>query len=812
MKEIDKIAYYKIGITEEQLKKAEESLQIESTININSVQRERIREEISLRLSLAGSYDKELSGNLGYVKNEKRLDIVIGLPAAGKSSAVVEPLSFEHKSVIIDSDMAKLQLPEYDDGYGASAVHEESKLIFEKAFLQAIKKEKNIVCPIVGKSEESIQKLLDIAKENGYNCHLHINEISIESAVERAIKRFKTDNRFVDPYYIRSVGYKPSINYEKFKENLLFDSYHKVNNDVEKFQPPIEIEYITKDKLLEEKKFEQRQEEYLKQNPDASFEETMSYVFNDNSNLDSKNIFDKDELITILKDIKWISGIEPLSKKQENAYNFALDNFKDDKNILKELVRINPKILIRVSPNMKDDKDIVLSAIKSDPRVLKYASDRLKRNEEVILNAIKIDPLTLYYASGTLKEKFENISNEKINELLNTINAENDKLQKVEYNKKEPAINQDHHKNSNFKEEIDNIKKLSIVDFCDKNGIELKKSGRYYSLKEHDSLVIDINNNKFVWNSRGLNGDIINFVQAYYDVDFKKALNIITNKDISEISKTQNQNTLNKVEKTTDQLKESFDKDLVKNTNYSRVYAYLIKTRNIDYDIVNEFVKQDLIIEDVKHNLTFKMKDKDNNLIGLTKRETGYKKFEYINPDSDIKGVSFKTSDTPNKLYFFEAPIDLMSFYEMNKNRLNNSVLISMQGLKHNCIKENIAHWNIKDICLCVDNDEAGNNFINRIKEVYSDINMKFEIPKSKDWNEDIKNLKEKDLINKEYKNLRVVKPSDNRYVVTDKRGVKIKEFNNIYETKKFIKDNTNEEDKNKNINDRQQKNKGQER
>ena len=700
-------------------------------------------------------------------------------------------------------------LPEYNNGYGASIVHEESKLIFEKAFEQAIQKGKNIICPIVGKSEESIQKLLNIAKENGYTCHLHLNEISIESAINRSIQRFKITGRFVNPDYVKSVGDSPNLNYEKFKENLAFDSYHKVNNDVSFREKPIEIENITKEELENLQNYEKRQEEYLKQNPDASFEETMSYVFNDNSNLDSKNIFDKDELITILKDIKWISSIEPLSKKQENAYNFALDSFKDDKDILKELVRINPKILIRVSPNMKDDKDIVLSAIKSDPRVLKYASDRLKRNEEVILNAIKIDPLTLYYP---LKEKFENISNEKINKLLNTINAENDKLQKVEYNKKEPAINQDHHKNSNFKEEIDNIKKLSIVDFCDKNGIELKKSGRYYSLKEHDSLVIDINNNKFVWNSRGLNGDIINFVQAYYDVDFKKALNIITNKDISEISKTQNQNTLNKVEKTTDQLKESFDKDLVKNTNYSRVYAYLIKTRNIDYDIVNEFVKQDLIIEDVKHNLTFKMKDKDNNLIGLTKRETGYKKFEYINPDSDIKGVSFKTSDTPNKLYFFEAPIDLMSFYEMNKNRLNNSVLISMQGLKHNCIKENIAHWSIKDICLCVDNDEAGNNFINRIKEVYSDINMKFEIPKSKDWNEDIKNLKEKDLINKEYKNLRVVKPSDNRYVVTDKRGVKIKEFNNIYETKKFIKDNTNEEDKNKNINDRQQKNKGQER
>ena len=89
---------------------------------------------------------------------------------------------------------------------------------------------------------------------------------------------------------------------------------------------------------------------------------------------------------------------------------------------------------------------------------------------------------------------------------------------------------------------------------------------------------------------------------------------------------------------------------------------------------------------------------------------------------------------------------------------------------------------------------------------------MKVEIPKSKDFNEDIKNLKEKDLINKEYKNLKVVKASDNRYVVTDKRGVKIKEFNNIYETNKFIKDTINKEDKNKNISERDLKNKGQER
>ncbi|TRW22904.1 DUF3991 domain-containing protein [Criibacterium bergeronii] len=398
-----------------------------------------------------------------------------------------------------------------------------------------------------------------------------------------------------------------------------------------------------------------------------------------------------------------------------------------------------------------------------------------------------------------------------IDSLVEEIKDRNNFSKDIKSEKKLEQKNKAEDRKNIFREEVEKIKNMSIIDFCNKNGIEINVSGNYAKLKEHNSLVIDINKNNFVWNSQGKNGDIINFVQAYYNTDFKEAINIITNKDIKEI--TRNENDINtKIKKAPEETSKSFDKDLAKNTNYSRVYAYLTKTRNIDYDIVNEFVKQDLIIEDVKHNLTFKMKDKDNNLIGITKRETGYKKFVYINPDSDIKGFSFKTSDTPNKLYFFEAPIDLMSFYEMNKNRLNDSVLISMQGLKHNCIKENIAHWNIKDICLCVDNDEAGNNFINRIKEAYSDINMKFEIPKSKDWNEDIKNFKEKDLINKEYKNLRVVKPSDNRYVVTDKRGVKIKEFNNIYETKKFIKDNTPEEDKNKNISDRQQKNKGQER
>ena len=589
------------GITDLQIRKIQEHLNSDKTINIKNDERERLRDFIAFNISRDGSYDPDVSGNHGPVLKEKRLDIVMGIPATGKSSAIAEPLSTKHKSVIIDSDMAKLQLPEYNGGYGANAVHEESKLIFNRAFSLALEKGYNIICPIVGKSESSIQELLDAAKKSGYKCHLHFSEVSIETAIDRSMKRFKISNRFVDPSYIRSIGNKPLENYNKFKELLLFDSYHKVNNDVEFNHPPIEIEYVTRDELM---------------------------------------------------------------------------------------------------------------ALRKESNI----------------------------------------------------------------NKQELT----------FREEVDKIKQLSIVDFCDKQGIELKKSGRYYSLKEHDSLVIDTQKNNFVWNSRQKNGDIINFVQEYYNVDFKKAIEIITNKDIKEITSSAYKEYQEKTI-TPEEIKKSFDSDLVRNKDMRRVYAYLTKTRNISAETVNEFVSKGLIIEDERHNLTFKMKDKEDNIIGVVKKETGYIKLNYINTHSDIKGFSFVTKGkNPDKLFFFEAPLDLMSFYEMNKDKLKNSILVSMQGLKHNCIIENMKYYGINDISVCVDNDDGGKKFINFIKEEFKDNNPKFFIPKSKDWNEDIKIEKEIELFNLNTKNLKVEKIGD-KYRVVNIDSKKYNEFTNIEDTRRFM-------------------------
>lgn len=75
--------------------------------------REGIQNGVYNRLQKSGSAVTDDSGHVsltGEIRREKRLDIVIGLPASGKSSALVEPISEQYHSRIIDSDEAKKML------------------------------------------------------------------------------------------------------------------------------------------------------------------------------------------------------------------------------------------------------------------------------------------------------------------------------------------------------------------------------------------------------------------------------------------------------------------------------------------------------------------------------------------------------------------------------------------------------------------------------------------------------------------------------------------------------------------------------
>lgn len=212
------------------------------TVATNTPERQALRQEIAEDLMRMGSFSgKDAGGNEifnGPVKQERRADIVIGPPAAGKSSVLANPLSQKYGSRIIDSDTAKTMLPEFDGGFGAGRVHEESAFIAETLMLRAaVQNGENIVIPWVGKNPQKLRDTLKRLKQNGYSVHLSLNELDPDKAARRAVSRFQNTGRFVDPNYVLSVGWKPSEVYDILKKEGGFDSYVKYSNDVPYGQP-----------------------------------------------------------------------------------------------------------------------------------------------------------------------------------------------------------------------------------------------------------------------------------------------------------------------------------------------------------------------------------------------------------------------------------------------------------------------------------------------------------------------------------------------------------------------------------------------
>ena len=60
------------------------------------------------------------------------------------------------------------------------------------------------------------------------------------------------------------------------------------------------------------------------------------------------------------------------------------------------------------------------------------------------------------------------------------------------------------------------FEEVSILDVANLCNLHVKKSGlNTYTTEEHDSLVLDVKNNTFFWNSTGKHGRVIKFAQEF---------------------------------------------------------------------------------------------------------------------------------------------------------------------------------------------------------------------------------------------------------------------------------------------------------
>jgi AAA domain len=146
----------------------------------------------------------------GPVKNEGIATIVLGPPAAGKST-FSERLALERYSAIVDSDEAKKILPEYDGGAGVNTVHAESGALAQLVAKQLARSNANLVFPTVGADPNAIRQLAAALKGLGYRIDLvHVN-VAPDEAFRRMIGRYR--KRLIALEYFKEVGDRPRQTY-----------------------------------------------------------------------------------------------------------------------------------------------------------------------------------------------------------------------------------------------------------------------------------------------------------------------------------------------------------------------------------------------------------------------------------------------------------------------------------------------------------------------------------------------------------------------------------------------------------------------
>lgn len=184
--------------------------------------------------------DDKMTPPAAPVKQDKELIIIVGPPAAGKST-LANPIARQKGAMIVDADEAKKLIPGYDNGVGANVVHEESSQLNKLVFKAAINTDGNIVVPAVGGNPDKlIQHYIGPAKEKGYRVTLVDMMVDPEVALNRMYSRFISQDRLIPPA-VAEVGTAPTEAFDELVRRGAADAYTKIDNNPGKGEPRIVI-------------------------------------------------------------------------------------------------------------------------------------------------------------------------------------------------------------------------------------------------------------------------------------------------------------------------------------------------------------------------------------------------------------------------------------------------------------------------------------------------------------------------------------------------------------------------------------------
>ncbi|HFN0159250.1 TPA: PBECR4 domain-containing protein [Streptococcus pneumoniae] len=337
------------------------------------------------------------------------------------------------------------------------------------------------------------------------------------------------------------------------------------------------------------------------------------------------------------------------------------------------------------------------------------------------------------------------------------------------------------------RERVEFARSRDILDVANELQMELVRSGRDYRWKEHDSLVISPDKNLWKWFSRNTGGDAISLVETIKEVDFNQSVDFLNDGNFKEFQM---------VERPQEDFKYYLEK-------YEQPFSvgrdYLRNQRGLSDETIDYFLEQGILAQ-ANAKLDYFVEGNGGNSTNAIEPVIVFKSLSYSGevvgaslqgiqenwekwPKHGYAKVIMKNSDpmtgihvdigSPKRLIFTESPIDLMSYYELHKDSLQDVRLVSMDGLKESTIGRHLSQiqaeisgkslrWtpeqladglqvaidrhffedgkNADLITLALDNDKAGRTFIQELEAKGAVINS--DLPELRpgqdktDWND----------------------------------------------------------------------------
>jgi len=258
-------------------------------------------------------------------------------------------------------------------------------------------------------------------------------------------------------------------------------------------------------------------------------------------------------------------------------------------------------------------------------------------------------------------------------------------------------------------EEVDRAAHTEIKSILEAKGEKAIRSGSEWEWESNHS--VKFRNYYFYDHSTEDKGTAIDFLCLYFKMSFQDAVCTLINKDYNGIEFVRSES----------KPKEKFVFKLPSQSrNMRRLYAYLMQERCIDQDVISFFVHNRSLYESANtHNAVFVGYDSAGNPKAAHERGTLTQRPYRRDVPGSEKEYFFNYVGHSDRLYVFEAPIDMLSFIDLYKEKgWQQHNFTALGGVADRALlRFLLEHPQITQVVLCLDNDETGLKADFRLKD-----------------------------------------------------------------------------------------------